>query len=59
VNRRPARIDRTWVGASPAALDVTGTGGGRKFTHAALTPPRSRARLNPLRCRPLLPPDMA
>jgi hypothetical protein len=34
-------------------------GGGRKFTHPALTLTSSRARLNAPRCRPLLPADPA
>src|SRR5918998_3618246 len=56
VNRRPTREVHTVVGASPASVAETGCGGGRKFIHAALTLPSSRARLNaPRRRRPLLP----
>jgi hypothetical protein len=48
LNLRPVLAVHTGVGGFPATLAATGTGGGRKFTQAALTPPRSRARLNPL-----------
>src|SRR6185312_6703546 len=46
VNRRPVRAVHTWAGAFPAVSGDCGGGGGRRLTQAALTPPRSRARLN-------------
>ena len=59
VKRRPARAVHTGAGASPARLAATGTGGGRKLTQPALTPPRRSARLNAPRRSPTLPADTA
>jgi hypothetical protein len=59
VKRRPARAVHIGSGASPARLAATGAGGGRKLTQPALTPPRSRARLNAPLPSPTLPADTA